>query len=44
LGEEYGLDAQAASILLGQCIAYDIGNVFDPAYTVVARLDRSLLR
>ena len=43
LGEEYGLDAEAASILLGQCIAYDIGNVFDPAYTVVARLDRSLL-
>ena len=44
LGEAYGLDGQAAGILLGQCIAYDIGNVFDPAYTVVARLDRSLLR
>ena len=43
LDEEYGLDAQAASILLGQCITYDIGNVFDPAYTVVARLDRTLL-
>ncbi|MFO7697142.1 MAG: acetamidase/formamidase family protein [Anaerolineae bacterium] len=44
LDEEYGLDAQAGSILLGQCIRYDIGNVFDPAYTVVARLDRSLLQ
>jgi amidase len=43
LTETYGLDAQAASILLGQCISYDIGNVFDPAYTVVARLDRALL-
>jgi amidase len=40
---EYNLDVEAASILLGQCIGYDIGNVFDPAYTVVARLDRSLL-
>ena len=27
-----------SSALLGQCIEYDIGNVFDPAYTVVAKL------
>ena len=29
--------------LLGQCIRYDIGNVFDPAYTVVAKLEKRLL-
>ena len=28
----------AASILLGQTIEYDIANVFDPAYTVVAKV------
>ncbi len=43
LDESYGLDATAASILLGQSIGYDIGNVFDPAYTVVARVERSLV-
>jgi amidase len=43
LQSEYSLDAVGASILLGQCIAYEIGNVFDPAYTVVAKIARSLL-
>jgi amidase len=43
LEDDYGLDAVAASILMGQCVRYDIGNVFDPAYTVVARIARSLL-
>ena len=43
LQDEHGLDAVGASILLGQCINYDVGNVFDPAYTVVARIWRSLL-
>jgi amidase len=41
--EDYGLDQRAASTLLGQCIRYDVGNVFDPAYTVVAKLERALL-
>lgn len=43
LRNDLGLDPVAASILLGQCIRYDVGNVFDPAYTVVARIARSLL-
>ena len=38
LEEDYGLDYRAGSALLGQCIRYDVGNVFDPAYTVVAKL------
>jgi len=40
---EYGLDTLAASHLLGQAVRYDIGNVFDPAYTVACRLDRKWL-
>ena len=43
LGEDYGMDAVAASHLLGQAVRYDIGNVFDPAYTVVCRLEKRWL-
>lgn len=43
LDEEYGLDARASSALLGQCIRYEIGNVYDPAYTVVAKLEKRFL-
>jgi amidase len=43
LHEDYGLDPAAASTLLGQCIRYDIGNVFDPAYTIVAKVEKALL-
>jgi amidase len=44
LAEDYGLDLHAASLLLGQCVRYDIGNVYDPAYTVACRLDRQWLQ
>jgi amidase len=43
LDEEYGLDYRAGSALLGQCIRYDVGNVYDPAYTMVAKIARRLL-
>jgi len=43
LDEDYGLSYRAGSALLGQCIEYDVGNVFDPAYTVVAKLAREFL-
>jgi acetamidase/formamidase len=43
LQEDYGLDYRAGSLLLGQCLRYDVGNVFDPAYTMVAKLDKGLL-
>jgi len=38
LEEDYGLDCRSASILLGQCVQYDLGNIFDPAYTMVCKL------
>ncbi|HUG13530.1 MAG TPA: acetamidase/formamidase family protein [Thermomicrobiales bacterium] len=43
LAHDYGMDTRAASILLGQTIEYEIGNVFDPAYTVVAKLRKKWL-
>ena len=44
LREDYSLDDRAAYILLGQCAEYDVGNVFDPAYTVVCKLKKKLLK
>ena len=43
LAEDCDLSYRASSTLLGQCIEYDVGNVFDPAYTVVAKIARALL-
>lgn len=43
LGEDYGLDARAASHLMGQVVRYDVGNVFNPAYTVGCRIAKKYL-
>lgn len=43
LRDDIGLDLRDASTLLGQCVQYDIGNVYDPAYTVVCKLRRDVL-
>jgi acetamidase/formamidase len=43
LAEDYGLDTGAASILMGQALRYEIGNVFDPAYTVVCKVAKAVL-
>ena len=43
LTTDYGLDMTAASHLLGQVVRYDIGNVFDPAYTVACRVAKRWL-
>lgn len=40
---DYGMDARSASTLLGMCVEYEIGNVFDPAYTVVCKLAKNVL-
>ena len=41
--DEYDLDMPGAHMLLGQCVEYEIGNVFDPAYTIVCKVRKSLL-
>lgn len=43
LQQDYGLDARGAHLLLGQCVKYDMGNVFDPAYTMVCKVSKKLL-
>ena len=43
LSTEYGLDALAASHILGQSVRYDVANVFNPAYSVACRLAKSAL-
>jgi hypothetical protein len=43
LMEDYGLDAAGAHLLLGQCVRYDLGNIFDPAYTMVCKIAKRLL-
>jgi acetamidase/formamidase len=43
LGQRWGLDVTAASTLMGQVVEYEIGNVFDPAYTVVCKMPKRIL-
>jgi amidase len=43
LAADFGLEATAASHLMGQVVRYDIGNVFDPAYTVACRIAKKWL-
>jgi acetamidase/formamidase len=43
LKEDYKLGDHAIGVLLGQCVKYDIGNVYDPAYTVICKLNKKWL-
>ena len=43
LAADYGLTRPPASHLLGQVVRYDVGNVFDPAYTMVCRVAKKWL-
>lgn len=40
LQDDYGLTAEEASTLLGQVVAYDLGNMYDPAYTMVCKVSK----
>lgn len=39
----YGLDPPSTHALLGQCVQYEVGNVFDPAYTMVCKVPKTAL-
>jgi acetamidase/formamidase len=43
LETDWGLDALEANLILGQCVRYDLGNMFDPAYTMACRLPKAVL-
>ncbi len=40
LVEDYRLTAREASLLLGQQVRYEVGNVFDPAFTLICKIDK----
>ena len=44
LQEDYHLNTTDASTLLGQCVEYDLGNMYDPAYTMVCKVNKDFLR
>jgi acetamidase/formamidase len=44
LVDDYGLDPVGAQILMGQTVEYDLGNIFDPAYTMVCKMPKRVLR
>ena len=43
LMSDYGFDERGSSLLLGHALEYDIANVVDPHFTVVAKIRKDLL-
>ena len=43
LQSEYGLAAVEANFLLGMHVEYEVGNIYDPAFTMVCKLSKSVL-
>ncbi len=43
LQSDYALDATGAGILMGQTVKYELGNIFDPAYTMVCKMPKQWL-
>ena len=40
LQSDYGLDPVGAQTLLGQVVEYDLGNIYDPAFTMVCKVPK----
>lgn len=43
LQQDYDLDALSAGLLLGHHVIYEVGNVYDPAYTMICKMPKSTL-
>ena len=43
LTSDYGLSAAGAAHLLGQVVRYEVGNVFNPAYTMICSVEKKWL-
>jgi acetamidase/formamidase len=41
---DYGFDERGSSLLMGHALEYDIANIVDPHFTVVAKLNKSYLK
>ena len=44
LQHDLGLDATGAQLLMGVAVEYEVGNVFDPAYTMICKMRKEHLR
>jgi len=44
LQSDYGLDARGAGLLLGQVVEYEVGNIFDPAYTMICKIAKNWIK
>ena len=40
---ESGMDERSVHLLMGQTVEYAVGNMFDPAYTMVCRMSKAVL-
>ena len=43
LEEDYGLTTREAHVLMGEAVEYAMGNMFDPAYTMVCKMSKQVL-
>ena len=43
LKERFEISTREVHILLGQAVEYDVGNVYDPAYTMICKFPKSVL-
>jgi len=43
LVNDYGYDSVGAQLLMGQTVEYDLGNMYDPAYTMVCKMPKRVL-
>ena len=43
LQDAYGMNEKDANIFLGMFVKYDVGNVFDPAYTMICKIPKEAL-
>ena len=43
LETDYGLTTREAHMLLGRMVEYDLGNMYDPAYTMICKLRKDVL-
>ena len=43
LQTDYGIDSSTVHMLLGQVVEYDVGNVYDPAYTMVCKIAKKYI-
>ena len=43
LQQRYGYTSAEANLLIGFAVEYEVGNMFDPAYTMICKIPKRLL-